>query len=84
MCFSSPKVINQPTGPTDAELQASADAQVAADAKLREEQERRAKRKRDDITAALDSKAINKSGSGGAGRRSMVTADAQGFLGRFG
>ena len=66
MCFSSPKVITQPTGPTDSELQASADAQVAADGKLREEQERRAKRKRDDITVALDSKAINKGGGGGA------------------
>ena len=81
-------------GPSKAEKQAAATAQqtqadaaaaqrASADAAAQAEAEERAKKKQGDIGAALDSKTAREGMTGGAGRRSLFSAGAQGFLGRF-
>ena len=64
-------------GPSRAEKEAAAQQRVEADFARREELEKRAKKKREDISDALDAR------RSGSGRRSLFRASGQGFLGRF-
>ena len=81
-------------GPSKAEKQAAAEAQqaqidaadaqrAAADAAAQAEAENRAKKKQEDIDAAISGKTAREGMAGGAGRRSLFSAGGQGFLGRF-
>lgn len=71
-------------GPSKAEKQAAADQrELAADAK-REEIEKRAGEKREDIQDALSGRTVRAGKRGGSGRRSLFTSGGGGFLGRFG
>jgi Fe-S cluster assembly ATPase SufC len=55
----------------------------AADEAARQEAERRAQIKQEDIQEAVSAKSVRKGMSGGAGRRSLFSSSAAGFLGRF-
>lgn len=81
-------------GPSKSEKQAAATAQqtqadaaaaqrAAADTAAQAEAEARAKKKQGDIGAALETNTAREGMTGGAGRRSLFSAGAQGFLGRF-
>lgn len=81
-------------GPSAAEQRAAAEAQrqqaeaarlqrEAAEAAAREEAERRAKAKAEDIDQAIRGRDVRQGMSGGAGRRSLFSASGGGFLGRF-
>ena len=64
-------------GPSRAEKEAAAEQRVEADIAKREEVEKRAVQKREDISTALETRRK------GSGRRSLFKAGGQGFLGRF-
>lgn len=81
-------------GPSKAEKQAAAAAQqtqadlaaaqrAAADEAAQAEAEARAKKKAEDVNAAIEGKTAREGMAGGAGRRSLFSGGAQGFLGRF-
>ena len=75
MCFGG--------GPSQSEKEQAADQRVEADIAKREEVEKRAKQKREDISSALTSREQRKGMRGGTGRRSLFRAGGSGFLGRF-
>jgi hypothetical protein len=75
MCF--------PSGPSSDEKQAAADQRIAAEQAKREEVEKRAGSKREDISEALSAKTQQRGMRGGRGRRSLFRAGGAGFLGRF-
>lgn len=70
-------------GPSRAEKEAAAEQRVEADIEKREEVEKRAMQKREDIGAALEASTQRRGMRGGAGRRSLFRAGGAGFLGRF-
>lgn len=76
MCFGG-------GGPSQAEKEQAAAQRVEADIAKREEVEKRAKQKREDISSALEGREQRKGMRGGAGRRSLFRAGGSGFLGRF-
>lgn len=75
MCFGG--------GPSRQEKQAAAEQRVEADVAKREEVEKRAEQKREDISQALEARTERRGMRGGAGRRSLFRAGGGGFLGRF-
>jgi len=75
MCFGG--------GPSKAEKRAAAQRRVEADIAQREEAEKRAKQKREDISDALQARTQRRGMRGGAGRRSLFRSGGSGFLGRF-
>lgn len=70
-------------GPSRREKQVAAEQQVEADVAKREEVEKRAEQKREDISEALEARTQRRGMRGGAGRRSLFRAGGGGFLGRF-
>ena len=70
-------------GPSKSEKRAAAEQQVEADIAKREEIEKRAEQKREDISQALEARTQRRGMRGGAGRRSLFRAGGGGFLGRF-
>ena len=74
MCFG---------GPSKEEKQAAAEQRVEADVAKREEVEKLARQKREDISQALQARTQRRGMRGGAGRRSLFRAGGGGFLGRF-
>tara|TARA_R100000935_G_C2784092_1_gene143021 strand:- start:210 stop:494 length:285 start_codon:yes stop_codon:yes gene_type:complete len=94
MCFSSPKPAPAPTvdrGAVEAENKRAAQARLDSEAAQRQQAQKVAESKREDIDAALDSKSASKSrggggGGGGGGRRSLVSSSSggAGYLSRFG
>jgi hypothetical protein len=64
-------------GPSREEKEASAERRVEADIAEREEVERRARQKREDISEAIESR------RGRGTRRSLFKASRQSFMGRF-
>ena len=84
MCFGPSKAEKQIVQDMQQQQQeAAAASQQAADEAQREEAEVRAEAKQEDISEALDARTKRRGMSGGAGRRSLFSAGAQGFLGRF-
>ena len=75
MCFGG--------GPSREEKQAAAEQRVEADVAKREEVEKLARQKREDISQALEARTQRRGMRGGAGRRSLFRAGGGGFLGRF-
>lgn len=71
-------------GPSAAEKRAAAEQREAADIAKREEAEKRAGQKREDIMEALESATVRRGMRGGRGRRSLFRAGGGGFMGRFG
>jgi len=69
--------------PRRQERQAAAEQRVEADIAKREEIEKRAEQKREDISEALEARTQRRGMRGGAGRRSLFRAGGGGFLGRF-
>ena len=69
--------------PRRQEKQAAAEQQVEADIAKREEVEKLAEQKREDISEALEARTQRRGMHGGAGRRSLFRAGGGGFLGRF-
>lgn len=77
MCFGG-------GGPSQEEKEAAAEQRIEADQAKREEVEKRARQKREDISDALEASVQRKGGMrGGRGRRSLFRAGGAGFLGRF-
>jgi hypothetical protein len=70
-------------GPSRREKQAAAEQRVEADVAKREEVEKLAEQKREDISQALEARTQRRGMRGGAGRRSLFRAGGGGFLGRF-
>lgn len=70
-------------GPSQAEKETAVEQRVEADLAEREEVEKRAKKKREDISAALEARTERRGMRGGRGRRSLFRAGGSGFLGRF-
>lgn len=70
-------------GPSRREKQAAAEQRVEADIAKREEVEKLAEQKREDISQALEARTQRRGMRGGAGRRSLFRAGGGGFLGRF-
>tara|TARA_R110002020_G_scaffold161123_1_gene345939 strand:+ start:1628 stop:1855 length:228 start_codon:yes stop_codon:yes gene_type:complete len=75
MCLPKPKL----AGPSKEEIEQSEEAREAAEMAQREEIDRRAMQKKEDISDVL-----GKRGGRGAGRRSLFRASGTGFMGRFG
>lgn len=71
-------------GPSTAEKEAAAEQREAADIAKREEIEKRAAQKREDISEAISSRTEGRGMRGGSGRRSLFRTGGAGFLGRFG
>jgi hypothetical protein len=69
--------------PRRQEKQAAAEQRVEADVAKREEVEKLAEQKREDISEALEARTQRRGMRGGAGRRSLFRAGIGGFLGRF-
>jgi len=69
--------------PRREEKQAAAEQRVEADIAKREEVEKLAEQKREDISEALQARTQRRGMRGGAGRRSLFRAGGAGFLGRF-
>jgi hypothetical protein len=69
MCFGG--------GPSRAEKEAAAEQRVEADIAEREEVEKRARQKREDISEAIEAR------RGRGTRRSLFKASRQSFMGRF-
>ena len=63
---------------------AAAEERVEADIVKRDEVEKRAKEKREDISEAITERVEKRGMRGGRGRRSLFRAGGGGFLGRFG
>ena len=84
MCFGPSKAEKQVAATVQ---QTQADAAVAQRVEVytaaQAEAETRAKKKQEDIGSAIESKTAREGMTGGAGRRSLFSAGAQGFLGRF-
>ena len=76
MCFGG-------GGPTQEEKERAAEQRVEADIAKQEEIEKRAEKKREDISEALEARTQRQGMRGGAGRRSLFRASGAGFLGRF-
>jgi hypothetical protein len=71
-------------GPSKEEKKAAAEQRVEADAAEQKVKEVSATQKREDIQEAIESSTERRGGMrGGAGRRSLMRAGGQGFLGRF-
>jgi len=70
-------------GPSREEKEAAAERRVEADIAKREEVEKRASQKREDISEAIEGRTARAGMRGGAGRRSLFRAPSTGFLGRF-
>jgi hypothetical protein len=70
-------------GPSKSEKRAAAEQRVEADVAKREEVEKLAEQKREDISQALEARTQRRGMRGGAGRRSLFRAGGGGFLGRF-
>ena len=70
-------------GPSREEKEAAAERRVEADIAKREEVEKRASQKREDISEAIESRTARAGMRGGKGRRSLFSAPSTGFLGRF-
>ncbi len=70
-------------GPSQAEKETAVEQRVEADVAEREEVEQRAKKKREDISAALEARTERRGMRGGRGRRSLIRSGGAGFLGRF-
>ena len=70
-------------GPSREEKQAAAEQRVEADVAKREEVEKLARQKREDISQALEARTQRRGMRAGAGRRSLFRAGGGGFLGRF-
>ena len=70
-------------GPSREEKEAAAERRVEADIAKREEVEKRASQKREDISEALEGRTARAGMRGGRGRRSLFRAPSAGFLGRF-
>jgi hypothetical protein len=84
MCFGPSKAEKQAAQQAQQDQQEAADeASAAADEAQREEAEVRAGAKQEDISEALDARTKRRGMSGGAGRRSLFSSSAAGFLGRF-
>ena len=84
MCFGPSSAEKAAAAESQKQQQeAAAASQRAADEAQRAEAEVRAEAKQEDISEALDSRTKRRGMSGGAGRRSLLSAGAQGFLGRF-
>ena len=77
MCFGG-------GGPSQQEKEQAAEQRVEADIAKREEAEKRAQQKRDDISQAIEARTERRGMRGGSGRRSLFRAGGSGFLGRFG
>ena len=86
MCFPKPKVVQMPAAENEDANKAAAAARIQAEDAKRREIEAKANTKREDITAAIDTKTSKGSGSGGKGRRSLYSSagGGQGYLNRFG
>lgn len=61
----------------------AAEQRVQADIARREEAEKKAEKKREDISEAIEGRTQRKGMRGGAGRRSLFRSGGSGFLGRF-
>ena len=70
-------------GPSREEKEAAAERRVEADIAKRDEIEKRASQKREDISEALEDRTARAGMRGGKGRRSLFRAPSTGFLGRF-
>ena len=70
-------------GPSREEKEAAAERRVEADIAKRDEVEKRASQKREDISEALEDRTARAGMRGGKGRRSLFRAPSTGFLGRF-
>jgi hypothetical protein len=77
------KEITMCFGPSREEKEAAAERRVEADIAKREEVEKRASQKREDISEAMEGRTTRAGMRGGKGRRSLFTAPSTGFLGRF-
>ena len=82
MCFGGGGGGGSNAAQEEANRAAAAD-RVEADIAKREEVEKRAKQKREDISEAITSKQQSRGMRGGTGRRSLFRAGGSGFLGRF-
>lgn len=71
-------------GPSASEKRAAAEARKEAELAKRAEVERRAKAKQEDISEAISDTASRDGMRGGSGRRSLMTTQGVGYLGRFG
>lgn len=76
MCFGG-------GGPSESEKKQAAEQRVEAEEAKREEVEKRAVQKREDISSALSARTKRAGMRGGSGRRSLFRAGGSGFLGRF-
>jgi hypothetical protein len=84
MCFGPSKAEKAAAQQAQQDQQAAADeARAAADEAQREEANVRAEAKQEDVSEALDARTKRRGMSGGAGRRSLFSSSAAGFLGRF-
>jgi len=80
MCFGG-------GGPSKEEKQASVEQRLEADEAKRDQVEKRAEQKRDDIEANLKKRDTSTTASilsGGKGGRSLFRSSGGGFLGRYG
>jgi len=82
--YEGKKEIAMCLGPTPSEKRAAAAQREAADVAKREEAEKRAGQKREDIMEALEGATVRRGMRGGMGRRSLFRAAGGGFMGRFG
>jgi hypothetical protein len=78
MCFGGGSSASQ-----EAANKQAAQDRVDADIAKRQEVEKRAKQKREDISDALTKREQTKGMRGGVGRRSLFGSGASGFMGRF-
>jgi len=84
MCFGPSSAEKAAAAESQKQQQeAAAASQRAADEAQREEAGVRAEAKQEDISEALDARTKRRGMSGGAGRRSLLSSSALGFLGRF-
>jgi hypothetical protein len=84
MCFGPSKAEKAAAQQAQQDQQAAAnEARAAADEAQREEANVRAEAKQEDVSEALDARTKRRGMSGGAGRRSLFSSSAAGFLGRF-
>jgi hypothetical protein len=81
--YEGKKEIAMCLGPSPSEKRAAAAQREAADVAKREEAEKRAGQKREDIMEALEGATVRRGMRGGRGRRSLFRASGGGFMGRF-
>lgn len=72
-------------GPSDAEVKAAEEQRKTAESERRQEVERLARAKREDIQSALTAREVRQGRRGGSGRRSLLTGSggASGYHQRF-